>query len=125
MNPFEVIGAITQTKEDLLTDEVSEKAYPAFMVNRGLSYYVDCIMWAQEMNLNPHLEGRLQFDYLINTIRKGKRFSKWSKPQRDRDFSLVQDYYGYNVRDTESALSILTKEQLDAIRKRTEKGGIK
>lgn len=125
MNPFEVISAVTNTKKDLLADEVSEKAYPAFMVNRGLSYYVDCLARAQEMNVNPHLDGRLQFDYLINTIRKGKRFSKWSKPQRNDDFSLVQEYYGYNVRDTETALRILTRDQLDAIKERIEKGGIK
>jgi len=125
MNPFEVIKAVGQTKENLLTEDVSEGSYPSFMVNRGLSYFVDCIAYAQEMNVNHHLDGRLQFDYLINTIRKGKRFSKWHKPQRDVDFKLVQEYFGYNTRNTEVALRILTREQLDEIKQKQEKGGIK
>ena len=125
MNPFDVIKAITLTKENLITDDVSEKAYNAFMVNRGLSYFPDTLLYAQEMNLNHHLDNKLQFSYLINTIRKGKRFSKWHKPTKNADFSAVQEYYGYNHKKTEAAMSILSGEQIDAIKQKQEKGGIK
>lgn len=125
MNPFDVIKAITLTKENLLSDETDEKGYNPFIVNRGLSYFVDCISYAQDMNVNHHIDPKLQFSYLINTIRKGKRFSKWHKPQKDADFAAVQEYYGYNRRKTEAAMAILTDEQIDAIKKKQEKGGTK
>ena len=125
MSPFDFIKAITLTKENLIVDEASEREYNPFMVNRGLSYFPDTILYAQAMNLNHHMDKGLQFSYLINTIRKGKRFSKWYKPERDDDYDAVQRYYGYNHRNTVAALGILTREQIDAIIKRQEKGGIK
>lgn len=125
MNPFDVIKAITLTKEDLINDEASEKAYNAFIVNRGLSYFPDTLLYAQEMNTNHHLDPRLQFSYLINTIRKGKRFSKWYKPEKNPDFDAVQEYYGYSNKNTQIAMSILTRQQIDAIKERQQKGGIK
>jgi len=125
MNPFDVIKAITLTKEDLINDEASEKAYNAFIVNRGLSYFADTLLYAQEMNTNHHLDSKLQFSYLINTIRKRKRFSKWFKPEKNPDFDAVQEYYGYSNKNTQIAMSILTHQQIDAIKERQEKGGIK
>jgi hypothetical protein len=76
MNPFEYLNAINTTKKDLMVDDVSEKAYSPFMVNRGLSYFPDTILYANEMNLNHHIDSRLQFDFLINIIKKKRRFSK-------------------------------------------------
>ena len=40
------------------------------MVNRGLSYFPDTVIYANEMNRFHHLDGRLQYQFLINTIRK-------------------------------------------------------
>ena len=76
MNPFDALNAINNTKEDLLADNENERKYPAFMVNRGLSYFADTARIANEMNMNAHLDNRLQFDFLINMVRKRKRFSK-------------------------------------------------
>jgi hypothetical protein len=69
MNPFEYLNAINTTKKDVMVDDVSEKAYSPFMVNRGLSYFPDTILYANEMNLNHHIDSRLQFDFLINIIK--------------------------------------------------------
>ena len=79
MNPFQYLSAINDTKQDIMVDDISEKQYNAFMVNRGLSYFYDTVLLANEMNQRAHLDNRLQFDFFINTIRKKKRFSKRKK----------------------------------------------
>ena len=88
MNPFEFLNAINYTKKDLMVDPENEKHYNSFVVNRSLSYFPDTVAIANEMNKYHHLEKRLQFSFLINIIRKRKRFSKWIKPQIE-DLSLI------------------------------------
>ena len=80
MNPFEYLNAINSTKKDIMVDDIAEKGYNSFMVNRGLSYFNDTVLMANEMNVNHTIDNRLQFDFLINIVRKKKRFSKWIKP---------------------------------------------
>ena len=78
MNPFDYLNAINTTKKDIMVDELAEKSYSPFMVNRGLSYFPDTILYANEMNKNHHIDHRLQFDFFINTIRKRKRLEIFS-----------------------------------------------
>ena len=91
-NPFEYLTAINDTKKDVMVDDIAEKGYNAFMVNRGLSYFNDTVLFANEMNLNAHLDNRLQFDFLINIVRRRKRFSKWMKPETASDVEVVKEY---------------------------------
>ena len=72
-NPFDWITAISQTKTELM-NETTENQYNAFMVNKGLSYFPDTILYTNEMNCMHYMDNRLQFDYLINSIRSRKRF---------------------------------------------------
>lgn len=127
MNVFDYINAINFTKKDLMTDtendELAEKSYVPFLTNRGLSYFTDTIMYANEMNKCHHLDNKLQFHYLINSIRPKKRFSKWAKRKEDNDVDAIQEYYGYSRVKAEQALSILSSEQVKTIKKRLSKGG--
>jgi hypothetical protein len=127
MNPFEYLNAINFTKKDLMSgsenDEQAEKNYVPFITNKTLSYFPDTIMYANEMNKNHELDKKLQFHYLINTIRPRKRFTKWVKKQEDNDLDAVTEYYGYNRQKTEQALALLSPEQLEHIKKRLQKGG--
>lgn len=123
MSPFDFVNAINNTKQNLMVDEATEKAYNPFIVNRALSYFPDTIHDAQYMNMSPHLDKKLQFDYLINNIRRAKRFSKWGKKKEDKDVELVQEYYNCNYQRAVEALSILSKDQLDVLKKELEKGG--
>lgn len=126
MNPFDFVNAINSTKKNLIAADPSlEKEYVPFMTNRSLSYFPDTIMAANKMNINHHLDKKLQFDYLINTIRSAKRFAKWAKKVEDNDVEVVKLYYGYNDRNAEVALSLLSPDQLKTIREKLEKGGIK
>lgn len=129
MNVFDFVNAINFTKKDLMTgtenDELAEKSYVPFIVNRGLSYFPDTILYANEMNIHNHLDNKLQFHYLINTIRPKKRFSKWAKKQEDNDIEAVKAFYGYSNAKAEQAVSVLSPEQLKEIKRRLNKGGIK
>ena len=125
MNPFEYVNAINFKKQDIMVDDVAEKGYAAYMVNRSLSYFNDTVLMANEMNLNHHLDNRLQFDFLLNIVRKKKRFSKWAKPETVSDVEVVKEYYGYSNEKAKSALSLLTSDQIDELKKKVFKGGRK
>ena len=115
MNPFDYTKAINDTKQDIMVDDIAEKGYNSFMVNRGLSYFNDTVLMANEMNVQHHIDSRLQFDFLINTIRKQKRFSKWLKADKTDSLEAVKEYYGYSNEKALQALKILNKEQLNFI----------
>jgi len=125
MSPFDFINAITFSKENLLADPQSVKEYSSFMVNRGLSQYPDTILYANEMNRYYNLDSDIQFQYFINTITKKKRFSKWSKKDKNTEsFLLVKEYFGYSNEKTRQAMSILSESDLAVIKSKLYKGGI-
>ena len=123
MNPFEYVKAINNTKKDLMVDDVAEKEYNAFMVNRSLSNFRDTVLFANLMNLNHHLDSRLQFDFFINTIKKKNRFSKWLKPIKYENLEVIKEYYGYSNEKAKSVLSLLGNNQIEELKKRIYKGG--
>jgi len=125
MNPFEYVPAINDSKKNIMVDDLAEKAYNPYMVNRSLSYFNDTVLMANEMNRYHHLDNRLQFDFLINIVRKRKRFSKWAKPQIESDIEVIKEYYGYSNEKARQALSLLSPEQIDGLRKKVSKGGTK
>ena len=125
MNPFEFLNEINYGKKDIMVDDITEKQYNPFMVNRSLSYFNDTVLMANEMNINHHLDSRLQFDFLINIVRKRKRFSKWFKPESESDVEVVKEYYGYSNEKAYQALTLLTKDQIDELKKKVNKGGRK
>jgi hypothetical protein len=108
-----------------MVDDIAEKSYNSFMVNRGLSYFKDTVLFANEMNRHHHLDSRLQFDFLINIIRKRKRFSKWIKPDTLSDVEVVKEYYGYSNQKARQVLTLLTSEQINDLKKKVYKGGRK
>ena len=125
MNPFEYVNSINYSKKDIMVDDIAEKGYNSFMVNRSLSYFQDTILMANEMNKNHHIDNRLQFDFLINIVRKRKRFSKWLKNTVESDVEVVKEYYGYNNQKARQALTLLTPEQINVLKQKVNKGGRK
>ena len=81
------------------------------------------VHYANEMNLNHHLDNRLQNDFFINIITKKKRFSKWVKPSEIEDLDCIKEYYGYSNEKAKSILSLLTGDQIKEIKNRMTKGG--
>jgi len=106
-----------------MVDDIDEKAYAPFVVNRGLSYFEDSILFANEMNRAYHLDSKLQFHFYINTLRKRKRFSKWFKAEESSDIDVIKTYYGYSNEKARQVLKILSNEQVIKLSKRVCQGG--
>ena len=123
ISPFDFINDIHHNKLNLIVDDWSEKQYNPFIVNTGLSYGSDTVIQANEMNSRAHLDKSLQNAFLINTIRPRKRFNKWLKSESDVFVEYVKEYYGYSNEKAKSALTILTDNQKEYIKKRLYKGG--
>jgi hypothetical protein len=124
MTPFDFINAINLTKKNLFEDPQAEKDYLPFLVNRGLSYFPDTVLYANEMNRNSGIPKDWQFSFFLNTIPKKKRFSKWHKKDADSDsLTLVKEYFGYSSEKALEVLSILSDEQLAMIKEKLYKGG--
>ena len=125
MNPFEFLNSINHTKKDVMVDDMTEKSYNSFMINRSLSYFQDTVALANVMNQYHHCDNKLQYHFLINIIRKRKRFSKWIKPDLDSDIEVVKQYYGYSNEKAKQVLSLLSPEQIKTIKQKVSKGGRK
>ena len=125
MNAFDYVNAINQSKKDLMTgtenDELAEKSYVPFVTNRSLSYFVDTILHANYMNIHSILDNKLQFQYLLNSIRPGKRFSKWAK-RDDSELQLIMRYYNYSIDKAKQVLPLLSDEQLSMIKTTLQSG---
>ena len=122
----DILASINNTKEHLYVDDPDRsRKYPAYVVNRCLSGHVDSILYANEMNKAAHLPNRLQYDFLLNTLRKRKRFTPWLKKEQIEDLDLVKKHYGYSDEKAKIALSLLTKPQLDFIRHKHDTGGVR
>jgi hypothetical protein len=116
------LNSINFTKEDL-SSEIKE--YPPYIINKCLSGHIDCILFANEMNMNHHLNKDMQYSFYLNSLRKKKRFSPWIRKDKIKDLECVKKYYGYSNEKAAQALRILNKEQLDFIKQRLETGGTK
>ena len=125
MNPFEYVNAINYTKKNIMVDDIAEKAYAPYMINRQLSYFPDTVLAANEMNRCHHVDNRLQFDFFINIIRKRKRFSKWFKPEQISDLDAVKIYYGYSNEKARQIITLLSTEQINELKNKVAKGGRK
>ena len=119
------LTAINLSKKNLMEeDPLTEKEYPPFVINRSLSYFEDTILHANEVNLRGHLDNRLQNDYLLNSVRRKKRFSRWLKPEKNEDIAAIREYYSCNYRKAHEIAKVLTGEQLSLIHKRLKRGGL-
>ena len=128
MNPFEFLNSINYNKNDLMSDQEEqeiETKYNSFLVNRSLSYFPDTVAVSNEMNRYHHLDNKLQYHFLLNMVRKRKRFSKWMKVDEMSDIEVVKKYYGYNNIKAKQALSLLSRDQLTIIRQKVDQGGRK
>ena len=119
------LKAINQTKEPLLDteDEQWEKKYPSFIVNKCIAPFPDTVMLVNEINQLHHLDKKLQFDFIINSLRPRKRYTPWMKAKKLENLEYVKEYYGYNNEKARNALDILNDEQISAIKTKLNKGG--
>lgn len=122
----EIIPSILQTKKSVIHDDIDLKDYVPFVVNRALSYHIDCVLYANEMNLNPGIDKDMQYQYFLNNIRPMKRkFQPWQKSEINKNIECVKEFFGYSNNKAKEVLSILTDDQIAEIKIKTDKGGVK
>ncbi len=125
LSPFDFLKSINDTKKNIMELPEHEKMYVPFVTNRSLSYFPYTVLLAIEMNRYHHIDSKLQYQFLINIVRKRKRFSKWVKPEIENDIESVKEYYGYSNDKARQVLRLLSSEQLTIIRDKVSKGGRK
>ena len=121
------LKSINETKENLLDsdDPMWTKKYSPYIINKCLAPFNDTIMLVNEMNMRHHLDAKLQYDFLLNTIRSKKRYAPWVKASKLKDLEYVKEYYGYSNEKAKAALKILDNEQINTIKNSLNKGGRK
>ena len=129
VSPFDYVNSITTTKKNMMrnteNDILAEKEYNAWVVNKALSYFQDTVLIANEVNMYYNLDNRAQYEYLLNMVRPNKRFAKWVKDINNEELDTVCNYYNVNPIIGREYLSLLTKEQIQMMKKEQEKGGTK
>jgi len=122
-NPFDFVKSVSHTKQDLMVDEVEEKAYQPFLINKSLSYHQDSVFLTNEMNVRHGVDNRLQYMFFLNTLRKRQRFSKWSKPYISKKIDTVKQYYQISQREAKEYVNLLSDKQLREMKNRMNTGG--
>jgi len=125
MNFFDFLNSINDNKKDLIReDPLTEKEYVPFMINRGLSYFPDTILYANEMNKFASIPKQWQFDFYRIGVPKRKRFSKWHKQDKiEEDVKNLMQEYNYSHQKALQVISILSDEQLKELREKYKIGG--
>jgi hypothetical protein len=124
MNPFDFLNSINQTKNSIIdTDPETERQYNPFLANRGLSYFSDTIFLANEMNRLPGLGKKLQYDFLLQSVRPRKRFSKWLKDESNERIDALKTLYGYSHAKAKQAAELISEDDWKAIFALVDTGG--
>ena len=122
----EWLNSINSSKKNFIDeDPLLEKEYPAYIVNRCMSGHMDSLMYANEMNINPQLDKKLQYDFYLNTLRSKKRFSPWVRKEEISNLDIIKSYYGYSDDKARQVLPLISNTELEHIRKRLDRGGLK
>ncbi|MBC8443065.1 MAG: DNA polymerase clamp loader subunit A [Proteobacteria bacterium] len=117
MKLTDFLNSINSTKKNILDGcPEAERLYTPFVVNRCLSYFPDTIMQSNEMNMSSHMDSKIQYDYLLNSTRSRRRFSKWFKIENDSDVELIKQHYNINTRRAREYKKLMTKENIISLR---------
>ena len=119
------LNSINTGKNNLMDDgdELWEKKYPSYIVNKCLAPFTDTIMLVNEMNRNHHIDKKLQYDFLLNSLKTKKRFAPWLRSNQSKNLEYVKEYYDFSNEKAKSALNILNDEQIKHIKGVLDKGG--
>ena len=123
-NPFDFVKSVSYDKKDIMVDDIEEKAYQPFLINKALSYHQDSVFFSNEMNQRTNVDNRLQYLFFLNTLRKRQRFSSWSKPYISKKLDVIKKYYQISQKEAKEYVNLLSDKQLRELKKRMDFGGI-
>lgn len=122
MTPFDIIGQLCS--KELPFDSIDENEYNSFLINRGMSYFIDTVMLSNLMNIHPSIPKSWQYDFYNNTIKpKKKRFSRWAKSETDDTLDLISSAYNINYKKASEIRKLLTENDIEFLREKTFRGG--
>jgi len=110
----------------LVNDEDSIKDYVPFVINKGMSQSIDTVIFANEMNKVPWLDPELQYKFLLNSVSKKKRYTKWTKAEpiaNEEEIEIISNFFNVNSNVASSYHVLLKPEQLSEIKETFYKGG--
>ena len=121
---WDILEDITYNKKNnIITEENSDKLYQAYLINRALILNGDTYKAANEMNVRHHLPKILQNLFFINILKKRKRFNKWPKRVKVDNVELVMEYYGYSYEKAKQVMDLLDDKQIEYLKRKVDKGG--
>lgn len=121
---FQYLDSINYTKENIYP-ELGDKNYIPYTINHMLSGTLDTVIPANEMNIRPGMPKVMQYDYLRAIVKKRKRYAKWLKKEVLDEVAIVMEYYNYSDTKAREVLNLLSKQDLDYIKEKLNKGGLK
>lgn len=124
---WDYLNSINGKKNNMMRDTdddvAAEAAYQPYLTNRTLSYYAATILAANLMNVNPELEKRPQYEFLLNSTRRGKRFAKMTKFVADGDIDVICEHYKCNPRHAHMYRGLLSDSDMLELKRLVYKGG--
>lgn len=123
---FDFISDLSHDKLYLF-EEGTEKNYVPFMVNRGFSQHLDTVFIANELNKLSVQDKLMSHDFLFCVVPARKRYGKWAKDDKEHQDSidLIKRHYHVNQKVAQLYLSLLSKEDIESIKKMYDVGGKK
>lgn len=125
---FDFLNSINKSKEDFwesdgANTEELDKTYPAFMVNRFLSYHPDAILYVNELNMRMtklhlnSLDNYQHFKFLLHALPKKNRFAKLGKQTEDDRISLLMEVLKFSRHKALEVVEFYSEEQYERMRK--------
>lgn len=90
MKLFDILKNISSTNKDISNDESFDKAYQPYIINRFLASSPGCVMYVEDMNRVAHLPKKLQYLYLLYTIKNKNRYFKYSKKEVEVESAIMK-----------------------------------
>ena len=120
------LSSINFSKDNLIEEHPENiSSYVRFIINRCVAGHLDTVLFANELNQHPYIAKEMQYAFYLHSLRKKKRFSPWIKKEDSENLNAVKEYYGYNDKRALEALRLLNREEINFIKQRLNKGGIK
>lgn len=124
---FDWLTNVQTTGGDIMgEDPEAIKSYEPFMVSRGCAQSLDCVLFANELNRNQVTRPEFHYGFLLHSITKKKRYSKWTKKGGDpEDLGLIQQVYQVSKERALEYLEMLSPEEIEQIKAHVDPGGRK
>jgi len=120
------LTSINFSKENLI-GEIPENisSYTPYIVNKCVAGHLDTILFANELNQYPYISKDMQYAFYLHSLRKKKRYTPWVKKEDAENLAAIKEYYGYNDKRALEALRLLNREEINFIKQRLNKGGMR